>query len=108
MAWDVKDRFVLSMVEGDYGVSLPIHIGGATFAANDEVKLVIKSALNSEAIVQKPFSNIQQNTVNLMLTEAESALLPVGNYVYSLDWYQNGAFMCNIIPWANFRVVEKA
>lgn len=108
MAWDVKDETRLSMVEGDYGVGLPVDITGTTFTVNDEVNLVIKAAINGETIIEKTFSSIENNTINLVLTEAESALLPVGNYVYSLDWYQSGAFMCNIIPWASFKVVEKA
>lgn len=31
-----------------------------------------------------------------------------GFYTYSLDWYQDGAFLCNIIPAGEFRVVVKA
>jgi hypothetical protein len=42
------------------------------------------------------------------LTEEESALFPVGVYCYRLDWYQEGTFMCNIIPDAVFKVVDKA
>ena len=105
--WAVNGNDI-KMTEGDYGVALPITISGTTLTANDEVRLVIKAAINSEAVVEKTFGNIQQNTVNLSLTEAESAQLPVGNYVYSLDWYQSGIFMYNVIPWASFRVGEKA
>ena len=98
----------LKMCEGDWGVELPITITGATFSASDEVKLTIKTAVNGDVVLTKTFTNISQNTVNLELTEAESALFPVGNYVYSLDWYQSGNFMCNIITIAPFKVVEKA
>ena len=56
MAWNVTN-LNLSMAEGDYGIALPV---------------------------------------------------PVGGYVYCLDWYQNGNFMCNIIPSAQFKVVDKA
>ena len=106
--WAVINWHSIKMTEGDYGIQLPIVISGATLTANDEIKLVIKSSINGTAIVEKTFTNISNNTVNLMLTEAESALLPVGSYVYLLDWYQDGAFLCNIIPWATFKVVEKA
>lgn len=98
----------LKMTEGDYGIQLPITITGATFAQNDEVRLTIKTAVNGETVLEKTFSDIAQNTVNLELTEEESAMMPVGTCVYALDWYQDGAFMCNIIPSANFRVVDKA
>jgi hypothetical protein len=43
-----------------------------------------------------------------MLTEEESALFRVGDYVYSIDWYQDGSFMGNLIKCAAFKVVEKA
>ena len=105
--WNVNGQD-LKMVEGDWGIQLPVTVSGTTLTASDELKLTIKTAINGDTIVSKTFTNIQQNTVDLELTEAESALLPVGSYVYLLDWYQSGAFMCNIIPSALFKVVEKA
>ena len=105
--WNVNGQD-LKMVEGDWGIQLPVTESGTTLTASDELKLTIKTAINGDTIVSKTFTNIQQNTVNLELTEAESALLPVGSYVYLLDWHQDGAFMCNIIPSAQFKVVEKA
>ena len=105
--WNVNGQD-LKMVEGDWGIQLPVTVSGTTLTASDELKLTIKTAINGDTIVSKTFTNIQQNTVNRELTEAESALLPVGTYVYLLDWYQDGAFMCNIVPYALFKVVEKA
>ena len=105
--WQVTAQS-LSMTEGDWGIQLPVTISGVTFAANDFVSLTIKNQNNGTAIIEKTFANIQNNTVNLELTEAESALLPVGSYVYVLDWFQDGAFMCNIISSAVFKVVDKA
>lgn len=98
----------LKMCEGDFGLILPVTISGATFSAQDEVKMTIKDGMNGETVIEKTFSNISQNTVNLEITEEETALLPVGAYVYSLDWYQDGAFMCNIIPCASLKVGDKA
>lgn len=106
--WQVINWHSIKMTEGDYGIKLPIVLSGATMTASDEVKLVIKAAINGAPIVEKTFSNIENNTVDLMLSEAESALLPVGSYFYLLDWYNDGSFMCNIIPWATFKVEEKA
>lgn len=98
----------LEMAEGDWGIQLPITVNGVTFAANDEIKFVLKSKRNGEAILEKTYRNITDNTINLEMTEAEAELLPVGAYVYSIDWYQDGAFLCNIIPLASFKVVDKA
>lgn len=96
----------LSMAEGDWGVELPVTVSGVTFSANDSLKIVIKNG--ETTLVEKEYTNITQNTVKLELTETESALLPIGVYVYRLDWYQDGAFMCNIIPVSSFKVVDKA
>lgn len=96
------------MCEGDFGLALPIAISGTTFTANDEIKLTIKASVNGAALVEKTFADIADNTVSFMLTEEESKRLHVGAYVYALDWYQDGAFMCNIIPRASLRVVDKA
>ena len=98
----------LKMTEGDYGVELPVKIVGTTLGNLDSVKFTIKTAMNGATLLEKLFSNISENTVGLQLTEAESEDLKVGGYVYALDWYQSGVFMCNIIPCANFKVVDKA
>ena len=105
--WNVNGNN-LQMCEGDFGVRLPITITGPTFTASDEVKLTVKTAVNGDTILDKTFDNISQNTVNLIFTAAESALLPVGSYVYCLDWYQSGQFLCNVIPTAILKVVDKA
>ena len=98
----------LQMTEGDYGVALPVEIKGTTLGAQDSIKLTFKTAVNGDEILSKTFDGITDNTVSLELTDEESALFFVGVYVYCLDWYQNGNFMCNIIPYAQFRVVYKA
>lgn len=105
--WNVVGQN-LQMVEGDFGLQLPVTISGTTFAAADEVKLTIKDENNGTTLIEKTFTGITENTVNLEFTEEESALLPVGGYVYSLDWYQDGSFMCNVIPSALLKVVDKA
>lgn len=98
----------ITMTEGDYGVALPVTVSGTTLASSDSVKISIMEAVNGAPILEKTFTDISRNTFNLELTEAETALLPVGNYVYRLDWYNAGVFMCNIIKVAWFKVVEKA
>ena len=98
----------LQMAEGDYGIKLPITVNGTELGGNDSIKVVFKNKKNGLTILEKDFSAITDNTIDLELTEAESALFPVGAYVYSLDWYQNGNFMCNIILCGLFKVVDKA
>lgn len=107
--WTVRGT-ALKMAEGDYGIALPIKISGVTLGANDSVRITIKSSVNGIAdseILTKDYSGITDNTVNLELTEQESARIPIGVYMYSLDWYQNGSFMCNIITRSTFEVVDK-
>ena len=96
------------MAEGDWGLTLPVTINGTTLTEHDEIKLIFKDAINGNTLFEKNYTDISDNTVDFVITEAETALLPVGSYVYSLDWYQDGAFMCNIIPTATLRVVDKA
>ena len=95
------------MAEGDYGIILPIVIHGTHLTSSDFILLTIKNKINGNLILEKNFSIVEDNTINFELTQAESDLLPAGNYVYSLDWYQNRVFMCNIIPAAKFKVVDK-
>ena len=98
----------LQMAEGDYGIELPVTISGTTLSAADSLKFVFLTEKNKQPILEKEFTNISDNTINLELTEAEAALFAPRMYVYRLDWYQNGQFMCNLISEAMFRVVDKA
>lgn len=97
----------ISMAEGDYGIQLPVMVSGIEFTGNDVLKFVFKDSKNGTIIIVKDYIPLE-NAAQLEFTEAESALFPVGRYVYSLDWYQDGNFMCNIIPLASFEVVDKA
>lgn len=106
MAWTVKNT-TLSMAEGDWGVALPITVDEVTFTEHDVLKFTFKDQNNGTTLLTKEYTPVE-NTVNLSFTEAETALFPVGQYVYSLDWYQSGAFLCNVIPTANLKVVDKA
>lgn len=97
----------LSMAEDDYGIQLPIEVHGTVLTENDTIRITFKSAKNGQEILYKDYTP-QENTVTLEFTAEESALFTIGTYVYSLDWYQNGLFLCNIIPCASFKVVDKA
>lgn len=104
--WSVNGNN-LQMAEGDYGLTLPITISGTELSTADTIKLTIKRTRNGDTVIEKAMTPTD-NTVNFTITAAETALLPVGAYVYSLDWYQNGIFLCNLIPSAIFKVVDKA
>lgn len=104
--WIVKAREI-QMTAGDYGVELPISISGVTLGASDSILFTLKSA-HYTTVLTKTFTNIQNNTVGLVLTSADSESLLAGDYIYTLDWYQSGQFMCNLVEGAAFKVVAKA
>ena len=97
----------ITMCEGDYGISLPITISGIEFGTGDNLRFTFKTEANGNTILEKIFTPTE-NTIELLFSEAESALFPIGAYVYNLDWYNGDTFMCNIIQVATFRVVDKA
>lgn len=106
--WVVSKEHTLQMTEGDYGVELPITIKGITLTQNDEIVITVKNRNNCNTVLVKSFTGIENNTVRFELTAEESALMKVGAYTYTLDWCQDGNFMCNIIPSAAFIVADKA
>ena len=95
----------IQMTRSDFGIELPITVSGATFAAADNLRLRITK--NGAEVLVKTFADIRDNTVALILTAAESDALDVGDYVWTLDWYQGDAFLCNVIQAAQFKVVPK-
>lgn len=104
--WVVSGRDI-KMTEGDYGIALPIAISGVTLGASDSILFTLKKEFNRDTVLTVTFTNITDNTANLILTSAQSEGLAVGDYVYTLDWYQNSTFMCNLVNGANFKVVAK-
>ena len=126
--WKATDT-TIQMAEGDYGIALPVTVSGAALGSSETIKFTFKRAMNGETVLTKEYSAPSQigeivdwgngggysrsapaapNTVNLEFSEAESALFPVGVYFYSMDWYQDGNFLCNIIPAGILKVVDKA
>lgn len=104
--WNADDKTnAIEMTVGDYGIKLPISISNITVGQYDEMR--IKIANQNATILELTFSNISNNSIDLELTAEQSAKLKVGQYLYSLDWYQNGSFMCNLIKRALFKVVAK-
>lgn len=98
----------LRMSENDYGLALPVTVSGTTLGAQDSLRYTFKDAVNQNTILVKELTDIVENTVSLEFTEEESALFAPGKYVYSLDWYQDGSFMCCLVEAASFTVGDKA
>lgn len=105
--WLVKGND-LQMAEGDYGVKLPVTINGTELGEDDSLKFTFKTHKNGDVIFEKEYNDIVDNTIYFEFTQSESAKFPVGVYIYSLDWYQNDIFMCNIILCSTLKVVDKA
>lgn len=103
-----EEKHEIKMTEGDFGIDLPIDVLDIPFEAQDELELTIKRHMNGPIMLSKLFRNITNGRVFLSLTAEESASLPVGKYVYLLDWKQNGHLMCNLIKAAPFIVEDKA
>lgn len=97
----------LSMVEGDYGLDLPLIINGITIASADKLNFYIKQDRNSEKIIDQTYENIKDNTFNLTFTKEESEKLPVGRYKYAIDWYKENTFCGNLIKYSDFVVEDK-
>ena len=97
----------LSMVEGDYGLTLPLIINGITISTDDKLNFYIKKDKNSEKIVDQNYENIENNTINLTFSKEESDRLPIGNYKYAIDWYKQDTFCGNIIKEKDFEVEDK-
>ena len=104
----VVNGYNLQMTEGDYGIELPVIVTGTQLTASDSLKFAFKRTVRGGPVLEKEFENIQNNTVNLAFTSSESEKFPIGSYVFSLDWYRDGQFMCNIITVGSLKVVEKA
>lgn len=107
MAWRSSGKN-LQFTEGDWGVAEVVTISGFTVSPNDSFKFIFMTKKNGDMILEKVFTGLTTNSMELSFTEEESALFPVGSYVYSLDWYQNGQFMCNLIECGGLKVVDKA
>ena len=107
--WNTKGKgnTDITMCEGDYGVQLPFVVAGITIQKADTVRFTIKDEKNGTTIFSKAYTNIAGNTIDLSLTEAESAQLGVGTYVYCVDWYKNGIFMYNLVNNAKLKVEDK-
>ena len=107
------NKLKIIMTEGDFGNALPIEFeleNGEEIGAGDSFKFSIYSAINTEPIITKNYtgSDIKESTIEFSLTQEETKLLPVGNYLYDIDWFNGSTFLSNIIEQEHFIVSEKA
>lgn len=106
---DKNNPTTIKMVEGDYGITLPIELDtDETITSADCFEVCIYKELNANPLITKSYSDISNNTIEFSLSISDSALLPVGTYYYDINWYQGSAFMSCIAPKKKLVVVEKA
>ncbi len=106
MAWNWdKKTSTITMDAGDFGVGLSCDVKGMTLTATDCLRFRLQDVLTGETLVQKDFTNIQSNHLELVLTKADSDLLPRGIYAYTWEWFQNNILQYALISNAVFRVV---
>lgn len=98
----------IEMTEGDFGLVLPIKIGGIELTESDEFSLKIFKEKDAEPVLTKTFKNIVNNTLELQFTQEESKKLEIGDYYYDLDWFQDDTFLSNILAGKKFVVKDKA
>lgn len=110
MSWKVLGprNDILQMTEGDFGVALKLTLKNYNISANDRIDFVVVKQIHGEELLKKTFINIEGNTVYIMLTQQETSQIAAGEYIYRVDWYQNGVFMDNLSRVGIFRVVIKA
>lgn len=106
----VVDGVNMKMTEEDFGVALPTEFTGATFGASDTFKFTFKDKTNGETVLTKTYTSedVVENKFDFEFSEADSAKLPVGTYVYSVDWYTDGVFKCCIVECGILKVGDKA
>ena len=104
--FSVKNKDI-TMIEDDYGFELPITITGTEIASDETIKMTV-SDVAKEIKIEKAFTNIDNNTINFSLTQAESEKLkPTKKYTYSIDWYKGEEFLGNVVNGYEFIVEEK-
>ena len=100
---DGKKTFILD--NGDYGIGVAIKIQNFEFLEGDTLIFTIRRRnLDREVILQKEFSEFNENSVLLLITEQDAELLKEAIYSYELEIYRNGSFLLTITQNQDFIV----
>lgn len=97
------------MTEDDFGVALRTTFSGADLTSGTDIfRFTFKKEMNGEPILIKDFSTFVDNAFDFVLSQENSAKFPVGSYVFSVDWIQNGSFKCTLVEKGIFKVGDEA
>ena len=96
----------IQMTEGDYGIALPVTIEGIDHEVNDSVAFTVKDKVDGDPLILNVYVLETAPTFDIIMDRNDE--LPVGEYVYTMDWLRGTQFRCNIISCGVFRVVNKA
>lgn len=106
-----EKKKTLEMVEGDFGLIIPFELmleDEESISELDSFSIKIFTEINTEPIIEKIYTDIQNNIIEFELSKQESLKMPVGTYYYDVDWFQGQNFLGNIIKKAKIDVLEKA
>ena len=108
--WNKKNKNSTDLImdEGDFGVEIDVAILGVSISSADTIRVTVRKEKNGDIVIEKEYTDIgDDDTIQLSWTEAETESLTPGTYVYTLDWYQNGVFMCCIVNNSKLQVRDK-
>lgn len=95
----------ITIVNGDYGVTINMNIINGTPSIEDSFLITIKDT-NNQTLIEKEYTGVT-NTIPFSLTKEESELLQPILHYYSVDWYKDGVFWKNIVNGAKLLVKKK-
>lgn len=95
----------IRMTRNDFGVGLPLSFPETEISEEDTLAFTIKKE-NGPVLVRKTYTSITGRSIEVVLTKEESAKLPVGSYVWKVDWFRGQEFLCCLAQPAPFKVVS--
>lgn len=98
-----KKNLKIKMNKGDFGIILTFKFSDI---AATNIKIIIYNSKSK--IIEKPYTNISDNTIEFKLTEEESKLLETGDYMYKVYQYKDGQLKNTLLIDKDFIVEEGA
>ncbi len=96
----------IRMTRNDFGVGLPLSFPETEISEEDTLVFTIKKDAGGPILVSKPFTGIKTRSIEITLTKEETAKLPVGSYVWKVDWFRGQEFLCCLAQPSPFKVVS--